>query len=232
MSLPPGCHPALLHHETEPQRPTSANYLAGGSWEIKLSVFLPRAPPWCPPLVRPSAGPTCPFSRVTPRPPIASFVLSHHKKWLPLGTALGLLGNPSSAGPAPCSRAGTGSLKSHHQHGGGGPARVSASPPAWLGCLRLHQVMYGPLALPGSDSRWMGSAKGWAQSQEWEQCGGRRLALEKAIPGTPPSLTTGRTGSARGSCLGHGSHTVALGVGGVGSWGGSWHLSWPQFLHL
>lgn len=123
-------------------------------------------------------------------------------------------------------------LKSHHQHGGGGPARVSASPPAWLGCLRLHQVMYGPLALPGSDSRWMGSAKGWAQSQEWEQCGGRRLALEKAIPGTPPSLTTGRTGSARGSCLGHGSHTVALGVGGVGSWGGSWHLSWPQFLHL
>lgn len=56
------------------------------------------------------------------------------------------------------------------------------------------QVMYGPLALPGS-SRWMGSTEGWAQSQKPGTGRGRCLALEKAIPGRPPSLTEGRTGS-------------------------------------
>lgn len=68
-------------------------------------------------------------------------------------------------------------------------------PPAWPDCLRLCQVMYGPLALPGSDSRWMGSAEGWAQSQEQGAGRGRCLAPEKAIPGMPPSLTEGRTRS-------------------------------------
>lgn len=36
---------------------------------------------------------------------------------------------------------------------------------------------------------------------------GRSLALEKAVPGTPPSLTAGRAGSS----LPPRSHTVALG---------------------
>ena len=71
--------------------------------------------------------------------------------------------------------------------------------------------MYGLLALPGSDSGWMGSAEGWAWSQERERGVGRRLALEKAVPGTPPFLTAGRTGSS----LLPGSHTVALGGGQV-----------------
>lgn len=80
-----------------------------------------------------------------------------------------------------------------------------------------------------------GQCRGVGSEPERERAVGRRLALEKAIPGMPPSLTSGRTSSAEGAVS-----RVALTLwpsvwGSAGSWGAlgsSWHLSRPQFLPL
>lgn len=58
-------------------------------------------------------------------------------------------------------------------------------PPTLPGFLG-RQVMYGPLALPGSDSRWMGSAEGWAQSQEQGGGGGAWLQRKPFPECHPP----------------------------------------------
>lgn len=173
--------------------------------------------------------------QVTPWPATATCVSPRTGSGYLPGWALGLQGDPSSAGLSSLFTGRSPCLKPHPQpqggsHRGGRRPACLARLPRASSCRR---VMYGLLALPGSDSRWMGSAEGWAWSQERERGVGRRLALGKAIPGTPPSLTAGRTGSS----LSPSSHTVALGKAkcrdpGQGALGSPWPLSRPQFPHL
>lgn len=217
-----------------PQRPTSANHLAGGGGAIQISVLLPNTQPRCLPPVRPSARPALPFSQVTSRPPTASS-LRPHKGWLLQGGLRDLKGAPPLLGPAPRFTGRRRCLKSHQQHPHRPrPGPALPAPPAHplAGCLCFHQVMCGPGALPGSDSRRMGSAEGGlgARSRSGERGG---PGSGRAVPGRPPSLTKGRTRSARR--LRHGSRAVALLVGTcreLGAPGSSRRLLRPQFPHL
>lgn len=106
-----------------------------------------------------------------------------------------------------------------------------AHPPGQL--PQACQVIYGPLALPGSYSRWMGSAEGWAQSQEPGAGWGRCLAPEKAIPGRPPSLKRAGQGvlDLSQAWLPRCGPPCREVQGGGGFWL-LMHLPRPQFPHL
>lgn len=167
--------PALLHQEP---RPTPANDLAGGAEEASLS---PRAK--CPP----------PAGCQPARTPFGS----PHGPQLPLvsaptqGVAISQGGLWDSRRPLLC--CGPSSLFLSRSHVPEippssprvGPTEEGTSPPAWPGCLRLHcrcWVMYGPLALPGSDSGWMGSAEGGLGARSGSGSGGGAWRWRKLFP--------------------------------------------------
>lgn len=147
-----------------------------------------------------------------------------------------LRGGPSSTGPNALFKGRRQCLKYHHR-----PRWVTlrvqssqqcpAHPPGQL--PQACQVIYGPLALPGSYSRWMGSAEGWAQSQEPGAGWGRCLAPEKAIPGRPPSLKRAGQGvlDLSQAWLPRCGPPYREVQGGGGFWL-LMHLPRPQFPHL
>lgn len=89
-----------------------------------------------------------------------------------------------------------------------------------------------PLALPGSDSRWTGSAGGGLRAR-WHQQAGEVPSSGESHSRKVTSLTQGRMGG--WTCRGHGAHALALGVasaGNCGFLGSLWSFSRPQFPHL
>lgn len=101
---------------------------------------------------------------------------------------------------------------------------------AWPGRLRLRGVMYGPLALPGSDSRWMGSAEGGLRARREQRGGGAWLWRRPFPEGRPPGRT-GRTGVVLGAAPAR-RPLVRVSAGRRWALGSSWRLSRPRRPHL
>lgn len=168
----PTCPPATpwqqLSQETAPQRPTSAHCMARwGGWGDKNL---------CPPAKCHRAAPPRTFLAVNltstplqPGHPVASSCLLQAPAIYRVGVRFGAPRRPLFPGRCQC-------LPSHR----GGRTRAQNTLPSCLAQPPQHgQVMYGPLALPGSNSRWTGSAgagsepgawsRGWGEAWLWRQ---------------------------------------------------------------